>query len=56
MTQTRREDDMVTEGKIGVTWPKAKDAWGPRSWKRQEGPSPEASRGSMALLVTSISV
>lgn len=31
------------------TWPQPRDAWSPRSLKRQEGASPGACRGNTAL-------
>ena len=36
------------EPKMGVLWPQPRIVWSTRSWKRQEGASPRASKGSTA--------
>lgn len=44
---TSREGGHVeTEAEVGVTRPRAEDAWSPRSWERQAGPGPGASEGA----------
>lgn len=38
------------EAETGGTGSPARDAWGPRRWRRQEGPSPEPLEGACPLL------
>ena len=44
-----REGQVSTEAEMGGLWPPALDAWSPRRWTGQEGPSPGASGGNTAL-------
>ena len=40
---------MTMKAEAGGRRPPAQDAWGPRSWKKQEGPSPGSSEQVTAL-------